>query len=200
MYNYNPYALQPRRPSLNGLAGCRCEQGLYGLMGAISDPVKKGAPFALCVEFTDYYQQWWPDSLSDTMAAISTAIQNSGATQGLIRVYQLAGIVDPFVCVEAQAGHDYSHAYDLRDGVLAVIASQYDGINYGTVRFEVTTYNPQTGQTAQSRTDTPEGSGPPAPQTGLFDSIAKALSVTKDEAQLVVFGGAALLLVLVMKR
>ncbi len=170
------------------------------LMAGVDQPVKQGAPFAICAEFTNYYEQWWPPPLDDTMSAISTAIQNSGATQGLVRTYQLAGIVDPFVCVEAQAGHDYSHGYDLRDGVLAVIASQYSGINYGTVRFETTTYNPTTGATQQSRTDTPAGSGPPVPETSFFDSIAKALSVTKDEAQMVVFGGGALLLVLLMRR
>jgi hypothetical protein len=179
----------------------RRQWGLQGLMAGVDQPVRQGAPGSLCVEFTDYYEQWWPPPLADTMAAISTAIQNSGATQGLVRTYQLAGLQNPFVCTEFQAGHDYSHAYDLRDGLLAIIASQYSGINYATVRFQVTTYNPSTGQTQESRTDTPEGSGPPAPQgAGLFDSIAKALSVTKDEAQLVVFGGAALLLVLVMKR
>jgi len=178
----------------------RRQWGLQGLMSGVGDPVRQGSQFALCIEFTDYYEQIWPPPLADTMAAISTAIQNSGATQGLVRVYQLAGVVNPFICVEALAGHDYSHAYDLRDGVLAVIASQYSGINYGTVRFQATTYNPQTGETAESRTDTPEGSGPPVPETSFFDSIAKSLGVGKDEAQLLVFGGAALLLVMVMKR
>ncbi len=183
--NYLPYYI-PQRPRR--------------LMAGVDQPVKQGAPFALCVEFTDYYQQIWPAPMSDTMQAISTAIQNSGATQGLVRVYQLAGWVNPFVCVEAQAGHDYSHAYDLRDGVLAVVASQYSGINYGTLRFETTTYDPTTGATQQSRTDTPEGSGPPAPPSpGIFDQIASALGVGKDQATMLLFGG-AILLVLALRK
>jgi hypothetical protein len=173
-----------------------------GLMGGINDPVHVGAPFSLGVEFTG----WWEDmsfrELPQVLAAIQSKLTASGYTRGLVRVYQLAGYLNPFVVAEGYSGREYGRASDLRDAILSVIASEYSGIDFGSVRFETTTYNPTTGQTQQSRTDTPEGSGPPPPPPGpgLLDQLAQSLGTTKDEAQMLMLGGGLLLAIALMKR
>lgn len=173
----------------------------YGLRG-ITDPVRIGAPFSLGVELTSWA------SIDDFVdeEALRRALASSGYVQASVQVYQMAGVFNPFVVVEGHSGREYGSATHLRDAVLSVIQSQYT-IDPASIRFEATTYNPQTQAQTIARYDAQTGGAQYAPRvpagsnsfSGIFDSIAGSLGVTRSQAVLIGAGGAILGVVL-LKR
>lgn len=173
---------------------------VYGLRG-ITDPVHIGAPFSLGVELTSWA------SIDDFVdeEALRRALAGSGYVQASVQVYQMAGVFNPFVVVEGHSGREYGSATHLRDAILSVVQDQYR-IDPASVRFEATTYNPQTQAQSVARYDAPTGGAQYAPAaagadtfSGVFDSIAGSLGVTRSQAVLIGAGG-AILGVILLKR
>lgn len=169
---------------------CRCESN--GL-GAISDPIHRGAWFRLGVEINGWGD--WEDLFVD-LDEIRRALNDSGYVVPDVQVWKQAGVVNAFVVVEGKSGREYGQALHLRDAVLSVMSNLHV-LNYGSVQFEAETYNassgtPTTTVVAAPRNQTIAGS--------VTQTIASGLGVSQKEAMILALGGGALLLLLVLKR
>jgi len=181
---------------------CCCHERdlIGGLMGDLTGkPVHKGARFSLGVEINNYIL------FQDDLELMMTALGQSQYVGPQIKVSQLAGVINPFIMIEGTSGREYGSDHHLEDAILSVIQGQGYSLNLETVRFEVQTYDPETGQTGTTRRDTPAGGSasnapPPGAKTSFWDDIAKELEISKSEAQLMIIGGGALLLVLLARR
>lgn len=173
----------------------------YGLRG-VTDPIHKGARFSLGVEFEGLYRI---DDLFVDTEALRTALINSGYVTWNTQVYKQAGIINPYIVVEGGSGREYGSALHLRDAVLSVIQATHR-IDASTLSFEAETYNPQTQAPTVARYDAATGGAVYAPATqgadsfsGIFDSIAVSLGVTRSQAVMIGAGG-AILGVIFLKR
>ena len=182
----------------NGLGALAAGFGLRG----ITDPIHKGARFSLGVEFAGLYRI---DDLFVDTEYLRTALINSGYVTSNTQVYQKAGIINPYIVVEGGSGREYGSALHLRDAVLSVIQATHR-IDAGTLSFEAETYNAQTQAPTVARYDAATGGAVYAPASsgsdsvsGIFDSIAASLGVTRSQAVMIGAGGAILGLVL-LKR
>lgn len=181
---------------------CDCRQ--TGLSGVTGRPVHLGAPFQLGVEFSD----WWLDTsfkdLSQILIEIESALAASGYTAGQVKAYQLAGYINPFVVIESYSGREYGSDAHLKDSVLSVVSKIYPQINYGTVTFQVETYDPSTGQTQTIFQPSPIAAAGTSPGVGsAVDSIGQSLgSVFNVDATtgLVIGAVGAVALILLLKR
>lgn len=112
--------------------------------------VSRGAPFKLGVEFSDWWQDidfWWTyQALPDMLRDIEKALASSGYVQGIVKVYQLAGFVNPFIEIAGYSGRDYGRPEDLRDSVLSVVQRFYAKISWASVQFTTESTEPS-GQT-----------------------------------------------------
>lgn len=181
--------------------GCNCHAGMSGVTGR---PVHVGAPFQLGVEFSD----WWLDTsfkdLPTILKEIEAALAGSGYTSGLVRAYQLAGYVNPFVAIESYSGREYGSDQHLKDAVLSVVAGIYPQINYGSVTFQVETYDPTTGQTQTLFQPSPIAAAGATTGVGSgFDAIGQTIgNVFRVDATtgLVIGAVGAVALILLLKR
>lgn len=125
---------------------CDCQHN-SGLSAVTGRPVHVGAPFALGVEFAD----WWLDTsfkeLNQVLIEIQSALAQSGYISGQVKAYELSGYLNPFVVIEGYSGREYGSDQHLKDAVLSVVSSIYPSINYGSVTYSVETYDSQSGQT-----------------------------------------------------
>src|SRR5262245_593602 len=141
------------------MMGCGCNQLLGELMGDIAGkPVHIEAPFSLGVElYSD--APWYSGDFGLDISAIQDALNESDYVSG-VSVFQIAGTLHPFVAIEGYSAQEYGRDHDLRNAILGVVDGvQNVGVNRGTVRFEVETYDPATGQTQTTRYDAPSGGG-----------------------------------------
>lgn len=186
--------------------GCACNQSnqlLGALMGDVSGrPVHIEAPFSLGVElFSD--APWYEGSYGIDIQAIQDALNESDYTSG-VGVFQISGVLHPFIAVEGYSAQEYGRDGDLRNAILSVIDGVYGvGINRGTVRFEVETYDPTTGQTQTTRYDAQTGgsAGQASPEgPGFLDQLGQSLGISERGTQYVLIGAAVLLAALLLKR
>lgn len=132
-----------------------CGNGLGAITGR---PIRKDAPFQLGVELQDWWQDLSFEELPDLMTRMEAALSRSGYVSGLVKVYQLAGVVNPFIVVESYSGREYGSDQHLKDAVLSVLGSLYNKLNFASVTFTAETYDPTTGTTAISTTPAPRSS------------------------------------------
>lgn len=134
---------------------CGNSNGLGALTGR---PVHQGAPFQLGVELSDWYADLSFEELPDLMTRMEAALSRSGYVSGLVKVYQLAGVVNPFLVVESYSGREYGSDQHLKDAVLSVLSGLYSKLNYASVTFTAETYDPASGTTAITTTPAPRSS------------------------------------------
>ena len=180
---------------------CDTTRGLTGL-GAL-DPIHVGAPFSLGVEISGW---WYIHDMMVDVDVIRLKLDASGYVQPGVQVYQMAGVINPFIVVEGRSGREYGSADHLKDAVLSVIAS-LNTADYSTVRFEAQTYSAATGSGSTARYDAPlGGSANYAPAAAGSDGLSSALDqlavwmgVSRTQAALIGAGG-ALVGILLLKR
>lgn len=124
-------------------------------MALTGKPVHLGAPFQLGVEMSDWYLDLSFEELPDLLTRMESKLAGSGYTSGLVKIYQLAGTLNPFIVVESYSGREYGSDQHLRDAVLSVLSSLYPKLNYASVTFTAETYDPATGQTSITTTPAP---------------------------------------------
>ncbi len=181
--------------------GCNCHAGMSGVTGR---PVHVGAPFQLGVEFSD----WWLDTsfkdLSQILIEIESALSASGYIAGQVKAYQLSGYVNPFVVIESYSGREYGSDNHLKDAVLSVVAGIYPQVNFGSVTFQVETYDPATGQTQTIFQPSPIAAAGATTGAGSgFDAIGQTIgNVFRVDATtgLVIGAVGAVALILLLKR
>jgi hypothetical protein len=171
--------------------GCGCERD--SLMGALSlPPVKAGARFQFGYN-TGY--NTGPFQASD----IAQGLNGMGLTSEAVS-YVLSGTLSYYIAVEGKSGRDWASGSDFRDAIYNAIVGAGFSIDPATINFNVETA-PGAYTPPNVVSTTPAGPGTPTPSGPSFlDELATSLSVTKNTAELIVFGGAAVLLLLVIKR
>lgn len=188
---------------------CCCDQsGLSGLLAGLGDvsgrPVHIEAPFSLGVEvYND--APWYSGRYGIDYDAIAAALNESDYVSG-VSVYPLSGVRNVFIVIEGYSAQEYGRDSHLRNAILDVVDGVY-GVqtSRGSARFEVETYDPQTGQTQTTRYDAPAGGSANPPSdvgidfgAGIVDSISGALSVDRSTATMIGVGVGALALILVV--
>lgn len=180
---------------------CCCdtyEHPLLGaLMGQLSQPaMKKGARFAYGYN-TGYTTG--PFEASE----IAALTNGAGLTEGA-RSWVVAGTLSYFIAVEGRSAKDWASGTDLKDAITQLIISNDYSIDLSSIQFQ---FEPAQGTTSPPviYTGPPGSPGVPKNQPdpnkkSFWEEIAEELDVTKDTAQIVTFGGVALLLILLMKR
>lgn len=151
-----------------------CDCNGNGLGAITGRPVHLGAPFQLGVELADWYLDLSFEELPDLMTRMESAIARSGYTSGLVKIYQIAGTLNPFIVVESYSGREYGSDQHLKDAVLSVLSSLYPKLNYASVTFTAETYDPATGQTQITTTPAPrESTG-----SGVLDQVGQTIGST----------------------
>lgn len=175
---------------------CGCNEAMTGypsLLGQLTlAPIKKGGRFQFGYN-TGYGTG--PFAASE----IAQLTNGQGITQGAVS-YVLSGTLSYYIAVEGQAGRDYGSASDLRDAIYQAIVGGGYSIDPGSINFNfepaaTTALGPQVIYTGPSAGGGAVPSGP-----GLFDQISQTLNLPKETAQLVVFGGLALVAIMLIKR
>jgi hypothetical protein len=174
---------------------CCCEQsslsGLYGLDSLMGDlslpPVKKGARFQFGYN-TGYGTG--PFDSSD----IAQLTNSAGITDGAVS-FLVAGTLSYFIAVEGRSNRDWNSGSDLREAIYNTIVSNGYSIDPGSIQFNVETVS--SGYTPPPVSSTRP---PGTTQKSFWDEIAESLEMQKDSAQVVVLAGAALALILILKK
>lgn len=180
---------------------CNCGLGLI-----TGKPVHVGAPFELGVELGNVLFATDVTRMPTLLSDLESKLAASGYVSGLIRAYQLAGTINPFIVIAGASGREYGSDLHLRDAVLSVLDGVMRNIgstiNYASVTFTAETYDPQTGQTTITTTpaprDTTGGTG-----TNSLDTLGDTLGswFNTDSQTGLIIGGIGLLgLVLLLKR
>jgi hypothetical protein len=115
--------------------------------------------------------------------------------------YKVAGsFVNPYWAIEGNTRDAWNSGTDLGNAIYNSITSRGCDADVASIQFRV---QPAPGAATPEQfvgTPYPTPGSETARQAGLFDEIGRVLGLPKDDAQLLVFGGAALLLVIAMKR
>lgn len=175
--------------------GCESDGGYPTLLGALSlPPINKGMRFQFGYN-TGYGTG--PVQVSD----IAQMLNAQGITQDAVS-YNLSGTLSYYNAIEGKAGRDYGSASDLRDAIYNALVSGGYSIDAGSINFnpEVVAGAGQGPQVIYTGPGAPGAGVPPAAGPGFFDQIAASLNVSSDMAQMLVIGGAALALILVLKK
>lgn len=161
-----------------------CDCNGNGLGAITGRPVHLGAPFQLGVELAEWGTDlavevldpfdWSTTAFPDLLRSMESKLAGSGYTSGLVKIYRLAGYVNPYIVVESYSGREYGSDQHLKDAVLSVLASLYPKLNYGSVTFSAETYDPATGQTQITTTPAPrESTG-----SGVLDQVGQTIGST----------------------
>ncbi|HMV86806.1 MAG TPA: hypothetical protein PLD20_17940 [Blastocatellia bacterium] len=205
------YYLSPTMPPV-----CRCNNApadiptqshnvSYGL-GLIDPgkPVPSGSYFEYGIELTSWFvdMSTWAEDNEQFLRYIEQKL----AVFGIGDVYAsiLSGYLNPFLVIQGKNYYDYHTARELQDAITAQVRAAYKNANMGTIRFEVDTYDLNTGQKQTYRYDAPQGgtatnAPPPSPPKDFLNEWALKLGMTKDELILLGLGGLALTVVVVKK-
>lgn len=172
-----------------------CCQGLGDITG---NPVHIGAPFQLGVELSGWYADVSFRELPQLLQQMEAALSRSGYTSGLVKIYQIAGSLNPFIVVDGYSGREYGSDKHLRDSVLSVLSSIYQNLNYSSVTFTVATYDAQTGQqqvtTTPAPREMPNGSFP----VQVGDTLGSVFGV--DAQTGLIIGAFGLLVIITLLR
>lgn len=168
-------------------------QPVNRLMGQLSKPaMAKSARFAYGYN-TGYTTG--PFEASE-IAELTNA---AGLTDGA-RSWLVAGTLSYFIALEGRSNRDWASGSDLKDSITQLITSNGYSIDLSSIQFQ---FEPVQGAASPPVIYTgPPGSPgvPPGPEKSIFDEIAEELKIQKSEAQMLVFGGAALLALVLAKR
>jgi len=172
--------------------GCNCDNTLLGALSL--PPIKKGARFQFG------YNTGYGTGPFES-ADIAQMTNAAGITQDAVS-YTLSGTLSYYITVEGKAGQDYGSASDLRDAIYKAIVSGGFSIDPASINFN---FDPapgaQTGpQTVYTGPSASGGGSINLPGVNFFDEIASSLNVTRNTAQLVVFGGIAILAITLLKK
>jgi len=172
-----------------------CGNGLGAITGR---PIRKGAPFQLGVELQDWWQDLSFEELPDLMQRMESALTRSGYVSGLVKAYQLAGVVNPFIVIESYSGREYGSDQHLKDAVLSVLQGLYNKLNFSSVTFTAETYDPSSGTTAITTTPAPRSSTGSTALDQLGATIGGAVGV--DSTSGLLLGALAVVGVVILMR
>lgn len=193
----------------NGLSGL--PTGLDGLLGSLTlPPNQAGAAFELGVELSGYSVDHV--NIRNTLEKVRMAVQQGGFVQIPVQVYSMAGFTDfnPFIVIKGNARYAHSSATHLQNAIISAVASVV-GYDAGSVRFEIDTYDPATGETytdpTMRRYDAPTGSAttppPDVPKPfqwpDFIQNFALEMNVSNGTAAAILAGGGLLGLLVVKK-
>jgi len=175
---------------------CNNSSGLGALTGR---PVRLGAPFQLGVELSDWYLDLSFEELPDLLVRMESALTRSGYVSGLVKVYQIAGSLNPFIVIESYSGREYGSDQHLKDAVLSVLSGLYTKLNYASVTFTAETYDPTSGTTAITTTPAPRSSTGVNVLDQIGGTIGDAVGVDSTSGLLLAALGVVAVVILVRR-
>lgn len=200
------------------MMSCCCDQQplLGTLMGAM---LAKGSRVRLGFAYDIYNPGGVTDpSADDNPSYISEVIYSALMTSGDFEVGTLdvrvtpsayLGLQDGYILIQGVIGRDKGDPRDIENAVLWAIRNNLPVIDITRRDPIIIDYvpptqagNPNVAQVNTPREQTPRGTlpGDEPPSKSFWQEIADELDMQKTEAQLLILGGGALLLVLMLKR
>lgn len=190
---------------------CQCKNALAVNPAASSGlglidpgkPVPSGSYFEYGIELTNWFidTSTWAEDNEQFLRYIEQKLADFGV--GDVYASILKGYLNPFLVIQGKNYYAYSTARELQDAITAQVRAAYKNANVGTIRFEVDTYDTNTGQRDTYRYDAPKGgtatNAPPVPQTDTLSEWASSLGMSKDALVLLGLGGLVLTVVLVKR-